>query len=103
MKKRQRRKFTPEFKLEAASLVVDQGYTFKQATDSLDLTETALRGWVKQLKAERGGTTPKSPALTADQQRIQELESKINRLEREKTILKKATALLMSDEFNRTP
>ena len=103
MKRRQRRKFTPEFKLEAASLVIDQGYTYKQACDSLDLTETALRGWVKQLTAERGGVTPKSAALTAEQKRIQELEARINRLERENSILKKATALLMSDEFNRTP
>ena len=102
MTRRQRRKFTPEFKHEAAALVLDQGYSYKQASASLDLTETALRGWVKQLKSERGGTTPKSAAMTAEQQKIQELEAKVNRLEREKSILKKATALLMSDEFNCT-
>ncbi len=34
-------------------------------------------------------------ALTPEQQKIQELEARINRLEREKSILKKATALLM--------
>src|SRR3569833_1802273 len=34
-------------------------------------------------------------ALTPEQQKIQELEAKISRLEREKAILKKATALLM--------
>tara|TARA_B110000503_G_scaffold118882_1_gene180212 strand:- start:1083 stop:1271 length:189 start_codon:yes stop_codon:yes gene_type:complete len=61
-----------------------------------------LRGWVKQLKAERGGVTPNSAAMTVEQQKIQELETKVKRLEREKSILKKATALLMSDEFNRT-
>ncbi|PAX99034.1 transposase, partial [Pseudoalteromonas sp. HM-SA03] len=33
-------------------------------------------------------------------QKIQELEARINRLEREKSILKKATALLMSEEMN---
>ncbi|GIZ10657.1 hypothetical protein NCCP436_00730 [Pseudomonas sp. NCCP-436] len=38
----------------------------------------------------------------AEQQKIQELETRIDRLEREKAILKKATALLMSDELNRT-
>ncbi len=43
--------------------------------------------------------TPKSKALTPEQQKIQELEARIDRLEREKAILKKATALLMSDEF----
>ncbi|MCP1571209.1 transposase-like protein [Pseudomonas aeruginosa] len=63
---------------------------------------SALRRWVKQLEAERQGVTPKSKALTPEQQKIQELEARINRLEREKAILKKATALLMSDELDRT-
>ena len=102
MKRRQRRKFTPEFKLEAACLILDQGYTYKEAGKSLDLTDNTLRSWVKQLQAERGGTTPSSPALTPDQQKIQELEARVNRLEREKSILKKASALLMSDEYDRT-
>ncbi len=99
---KQRRSFTPEFKREAASLVLDQGYSHIEAARSLGLVESALRRWVKQLQEERAGVTPKSKALTAEQQKIQELEARIDRLEREKTILKKATALLMSDEFNRT-
>ncbi|MDK9757381.1 hypothetical protein KIV40_18760 [Vibrio sp. D173a] len=44
----------------------------------------------------------KSKALTPEQQKIQELEARISRLEREKSILKKATALLMSDELERS-
>lgn len=98
---KQRRTFSTEFKHEAASLVLDQGYSFTEASKSLGVGETALRRWVDQLKGERGGTTPKAKALTSEQQRIQELEARINRLEREKAILKKATALLMSDEFAR--
>ena len=97
---RQRRSFSTEFKREAAGLVVDQGYSMTEACRSLDVGETALRRWVDQLKVERGGVTPKTMALTPEQQRIQELEKQVNRLEREKTILKKATALLMSDEMN---
>jgi transposase len=103
MKRRQRRNYTPEFRREAACLILDQGYTYRQACESLDLTSTALRNWVNQLQEERNGSTPKSAAMTPEQQKIQELEAKVNRLEREKSILKKATALLMSDEFNRTP
>ncbi len=64
--------------------------------------DSALRRWVKQLQQERDSVTPKSKALTLEQQKIQELEARINRLEREKAILKKATALLMSDELDRT-
>ena len=99
---RKRRSFTPEFKQEAAFLVLDQGYSVAEASRSLDVGENALRRWVKQLSEERGGVTPKSKAMTPDQQRIQELEARCERLEREKSILKKATALLMSDEMNRT-
>ena len=99
--KKQRRSFSIEFKHEAACLVLEQGYSVLEACRSLDVSETALRRWVDQLKAERGGITPASKALTTDQKRIQELETRVNRLEREKVILKKATALLMSDELNR--
>lgn len=99
---RQRRSFSTEFKHEAACLVLDQGYSITEACRSLGVGSTALRRWVQQLQDERGGTTPKAKALTPEQQRIQELEARINRLEREKAILKKATALLMSDELDRT-
>ncbi len=95
-----RRTFTKEFKLEAASLVLEQSYSIPEAARSLGVGETALRRWVRQLSDERSGTTPKSKALTPEQQKIQELEARINRLEREKSILNKATALLMSDEMN---
>ena len=98
---KQRRSFSAEFKLEAASLVLDQDYSFPEASRALNIGETVLRRWVKQLVDERNGTTPSSKALTPEQQKIQELEARINRLEREKTILKKATALLMSEEFER--
>ena len=97
MTKRQRRTFSSEFKVDAASLVLDQGYSIAEAARSLDVGDTALRRWVEQLKIERGGKTPTIKALTPEQQKIQELEARINRLEREKTILKKATALLMSN------
>lgn len=100
--KKQRRTFSTEFKHEAACLVLDQGYSVLEACRSLGVGETALRRWVDQLKLERGGETPRSKALTSDQRRIQELEARVNRLEREKSILKKATALLMSDELNRS-
>ena len=88
---RKRRSFSPEFKQEAASLVLDQGYTIPQASVSLGVGESAIRRWVNQLAEERDGVTPKGKALTPEQRRIQELEARCNRLEREKEILKKAT------------
>ncbi|UZE31052.1 IS3 family transposase [Pseudomonas asplenii] len=85
---RQRRTFTPTFKREAASLVLDQGYSCPEAARSLDVGESLLRRWVAQLQLERGGVTPTAKALTPEQQTIQELQARINRLELEKKILK---------------
>ncbi|ENH4324417.1 TPA: IS3 family transposase [Pseudomonas aeruginosa] len=86
---KQRRTFSAEFKREAAALVLDQGYSYIDACRSLGVVDSALRRWVNQLEAERQGVTPKSKALTPEQQKIQELEARINRLEREKAIFKK--------------
>jgi len=99
---RKRRTFTAEFKHEAACLVLDQNYSIAEACQALDVGESALRRWVDQLEQERIGKTPSSKALTPEQKQIQELQARVNRLEREKSILKKATALLMSDEIERT-
>ncbi|ORT71892.1 hypothetical protein BTA49_07815 [Pseudomonas mosselii] len=66
---KQRRTFTPEFKREAACLVLDQGYSHAEAARSLGLVESALRRWVNQLQQERGGVTPASKALTPEQQK----------------------------------
>ena len=84
-----RRSFSTDFKLEAAGLVLDQGYSIPEACKSMGVGPTALRRWVEQLSSERGGTTPlHSKAMTPEQKRIQDLEAQVRRLEREKEILK---------------
>ena len=98
---KQRRSFSPEFKVSAASLVLDQDYNHMDACRSVGVAESVLRRWVQQLGEERQGRTPSNPAMTTDQRRIQQLEARIERLEREKTILKKATAILMSEGIER--
>lgn len=61
---------------------------------------STMNKWVKQLREERQGKTPKASALTPEQIEIQQLKKRIKYLEEEKDILKKATALLMSDSLN---
>lgn len=93
-----KRTFSQEFKRESASLVVDQGYSITDACKAVGVSDSAMRKWVKQLQAERGGKTPiGSKALTPEHQEIQALKAKIKRIERENEMIKKATALLMSD------
>jgi len=98
--KQSRRTFTAEFKLEVAQLVVDHGYSVREASTAMDVGKTAVDRWVQQLKKERNGTADHPNALTPDQRKIQALEKRIKQIELEKEILKKATALLMSDSMN---
>jgi transposase len=98
--KKTKRSFSPEFRLECAQLVVDQGYTIRAACDSMGVSKSTLENWVRQLRKEHQGETPKASAMTPEQRRIQELEKPVRRIEMEKEILKKATALLMSDSLN---
>ncbi len=93
--------FSPEFRLEASQLVVDQNYTVREAAKAMNVGISTMAKWVAQLKQERQGK-PYSAAtpMTSDQLKIRELEKRIERIELEKTILKKATALLMSDSLN---
>ena len=56
--------------------------------------------WVRHLKNELQGTSNHPTAITEDQHKIIELEKTIIRIEMKEEILKKATALLMSDSMN---
>ncbi len=100
MTNKKRRTFTPEFKLEAAQLVVDQKYSIGEAATAMNVGKSTMDKWVRQLKNERNGTAGHPNAITPEQRKIQELEKRIKRIELEKEILKKATALLMSDSMN---
>lgn len=99
MTKKSRPNFSPEFRLETAQLVVDQGYSNKEAADAMNVGYSTLGKWVKQLREERAGKTPQASPMTSEQVEIRELKKRIERLEMEKDILKKASALLMSDSM----
>ncbi len=90
---RTRRSFTTAFKQDAVALVRQQGYSIPLACQALNIGDTARRRWVAQMKAETADTTPSGKALTPEQQRIQQLEAQVKRLEMEKAILKKAATL----------
>jgi len=82
------RSFSAEFKSEAVNLLVNQGHSIGDASRSLSLGETAVLRWVAQLGDERSGITPKSKALTPAQRKSRKIEARINRLGREKAILR---------------
>lgn len=100
MSKRTRPTFKPEFRLEVAQLVVDQGYSIREAAEAMNVGKSTVDKWARQLRQEREGIEVKeAAALTPEQREIQALKKKIQKIEMEKEILKKATALLMSDSL----
>jgi transposase-like protein len=88
MAKRKRRSFTPEFKADTVRLVREGGRTIAAVARDLDLTETALRDWVRQAAVDSGQSS--SGALTtAERAELAQLRRDVRRLEMEREILKK--------------
>ncbi|GCU83954.1 IS911 transposase [Escherichia coli] len=85
------KKFSAEFKRESAQLVVDQNYTVADAAKAMDIGLSTMTRWVKQLRDERQGKTPKASPITPEQIEIRELRKKLQHIEMENEILKKAT------------
>ena len=100
MNRRTRPTCSPEFRLEAAQLVVNQGRSIRDAAEAMGVGKSTMDKWVRQLRQEHNGISPQATPMTPDQIRIRELEKRLRRVEEEKEILKKATALLMSDSLN---
>lgn len=92
---KQRNRFSTAFKLEVIALVTEQGYSIRQAAESMGVGKSTLDKWVRQYRQEKQGLTPDgSKALTPEQQEIQQLKKRIKQLELEKDILKQASVLL---------
>ena len=89
MKRRTRRTFSPEFRLESAQLVVDQNYSIREAATAVGVGHSTMDKWVRQLRDERDGRTPKATAMTAEQRRIKDLEKRIRDIEEQNEILKR--------------
>lgn len=61
------------------------------AASAMDVGLSTMTRWVKQLRDERQGKTPKASPITPEQIEIRELRKKLQRIEMENEILKKAT------------
>jgi transposase len=93
---RKRRAFTPEFKAEAVRLCKVGDRTVRQVAKDLDLTETALREWVRRADVDAGNRPP--GAVTSEERaELFELRKRVKRLEVEREILKKATAFFAKE------
>jgi transposase-like protein len=95
-KRRKRRAFTPEFKAEAVRLCKVGDRTITQVAGDLDLTETALREWVKRADIDAGKGPPEA-LTTAEREEMARLRQENKRLTMERDILKAAATFFAKE------
>jgi transposase-like protein len=95
-KRRKRRVFTPEFKAEAVRLCRVGDRSITQVAVDLDLTETALREWVKRADID-AGKGPAEALTTAEREELARLRRDNKRLTMERDILKAAATFFAKE------
>jgi transposase len=93
---RKRRSFSAEFKAEAVRLCKVGDRSIGQVSRDLDLTEGALREWVKRSDVD-AGQGPPGALTTAEREELGKLRKQVKRLEMEREILKKAAAFFAKE------
>ena len=96
--RRQRRKFTPEFKAEAVRLCSEPGRSICKVAKNLDLNKTVLRAWVRQAAVDTARGRP-GALSTAERQELSALRYEIPQLRMEREILRKATAFFAKEQM----
>lgn len=92
--RRQRRDFTEAFKAQAVRLVRESGKTVSAVARELDLTESALRQWVRDAEREARRTGALS---NGERKELEQLRREVQTLRMERDILKKAAAFFARD------
>jgi transposase len=94
-KPRPRRSFTSEFKAEIVELCQRGDRSVGQVAKDFDLTETAVREWLKQ--AERDAGTRTDGLTTSEKDELAQLRRDNRRLREDVEILKRATAFFAKE------
>ena len=96
MSKRKRRKFTAEQKADAVRLAREVGSIAQVARD-LDLTDSALRLWVKQATIDEGNG-PEGALTTEEKEELRRLRRENRTLKEERDFLKKAATFFAKEQ-----
>ena len=93
-KPRRRRSFTPEFKAEIVEACSRGDRSIGQVARDFDLTETAVREWVRQADVDAGRRDGLS---TTEREELSQLRRENRRLREDVEILKRATAFFAKE------
>ena len=91
------KRYTLEFKQQAAKLVVEQGYSLREAAERLGTTAWSIRTWIKNLRAS--GQLPPEDQTVNTAEELKALRKEVKDLRLENEILKKATAYFAKESL----
>lgn len=89
--------YSKEFKLDAISLIKEQGYSRSEAAVSLGITAQMLGRWIRENEDDGGQAFRGQGKLTPELAEIRRLKEENKRLKMEKEILKKAAVFFAQE------
>jgi len=91
--KRTHKQYPKEFKEEAVSLVLNQGYSVPEAAKSLGIATNMLYRWKEQVEQQLEGKV----LVEGEREELKRLRKEVKELRMEKEILKKASAFFAKE------
>ena len=91
------KRYSEEFRLQAAKLIVEGGYTYHQAAQQLGVSDWALRCWVKAFRAS--GHLPRKGQVVPLAEELKAARRELAQLRQENEILKKAAAYFAKESL----
>ena len=95
-----RRRFTPEYRRDVASLVLDTGSSIASVARDVGLGETVVGRWVKIERERRQAAEQGRPDLREMEAEITALRRRVREVEKENEFLGKASAFFASVHQN---
>jgi transposase len=94
---RPRRKYDKAFKLEAVRLVLEEGHSARSVEQKLGTGQGVVYHWVHQFSADPEHAFPGQGKLKPPERELRDLKLELERVKRERDILKKAVAIFSKD------
>ena len=89
--------YDKEFRLGAARLVVEQGYSQAEAARRLGVTATSIKAWIEHFR--KSGQLPPEGKPTPQAEELKRLREECRQLQLENDILKKAAAYFAKESL----
>ena len=92
-----RKRYNREFQIQACRLVVEQGYSLREASERLGPSSWTIRNWIK--KYRENGELPPADQPVPEAEELKRLRKELKQVQLENEILKKAAAYFAKESL----